>query len=616
MINNFSIVRFKTILLVTTFCSCVNNSFAVSYYVSTSGFDTNNGSKDNPFKTIQKAADIMVAGDTCFIHAGIYREWVKPPRGGNSESSRIVYKAFPGEIPVIKGSELITNWIKQSGNVYKADIPNSLFEIYNPFTIKLTDPEDGCLFYGLDNVLGDVYVNGVSYREMMNEGEMSGKAKTWYVQVGTSTTSIWINYSGTSTPNQDQTEVHVRECVFRPSVTGCNYITIDGLTISHGASQWATCCSLQTGMVDVWGGRSWIIQNCHFTDARCAALCSGNTGSGRSPGYHIVRNNTIERCGQAGLIGQQGWHYSLIEGNLIQDINYEQEFGGFETAGMKTHEPVDLTIRNNIFRRIFGGPLDDTNGDGTGNNGIWIDWTGQGIRISGNVFTDIDVAGHRQYNAAIKVEVSHGPILIDNNVFANCYSVQSSSDNLVIVHNLFEELGFDYASSYGRSTPYYKPHTTTHVGSQLPRWLDYAWYNNIFLDTMSILNYVKTPKVDGNAYYEGADKLNAEEVNSIVNTTCKTNFSILNLEDGVSISMQANSDLFIIQTPLITKDFIGIMQPNNQGIENADGTHVTVDRDIFRNLRSIMHPIAGPFENIKPGNNTFVIKAGCPDLFY
>ena len=37
------------------------------YYVSPSGSDSNPGTLQMPFKTIQKAAGIMLAGETCFI---------------------------------------------------------------------------------------------------------------------------------------------------------------------------------------------------------------------------------------------------------------------------------------------------------------------------------------------------------------------------------------------------------------------------------------------------------------------------------------------------------------------------------------------------------------------
>ncbi|TAN02081.1 MAG: DUF1565 domain-containing protein, partial [Chitinophagaceae bacterium] len=67
------------------------------YYVSPNGNDANNGSKAHPFKTIMAAADMAMPGDTITVHAGVYREQITPPRGGNSDRQRIVYRAAKGE---------------------------------------------------------------------------------------------------------------------------------------------------------------------------------------------------------------------------------------------------------------------------------------------------------------------------------------------------------------------------------------------------------------------------------------------------------------------------------------------------------------------------------------
>ena len=90
------------------------------YYVSKKGSDKNKGMKDSPFLTIQKAADIAVAGDTVIVHEGEYREWVRPRNGGLHETCRIVYQAAEGEHVVIKGSERITDWELVEGTVWKA----------------------------------------------------------------------------------------------------------------------------------------------------------------------------------------------------------------------------------------------------------------------------------------------------------------------------------------------------------------------------------------------------------------------------------------------------------------------------------------------------------------
>ena len=55
------------------------------YYVSSRGNDSSSGTKDRPFKTINHAAQIAVAGDTVRVFGGVYRETVVPQNGGTSD---------------------------------------------------------------------------------------------------------------------------------------------------------------------------------------------------------------------------------------------------------------------------------------------------------------------------------------------------------------------------------------------------------------------------------------------------------------------------------------------------------------------------------------------------
>src|SRR5450759_1103545 len=106
---------------------------AKEYHVSFKGNDGYNGSSLRPFKTIATAVKVAFPGDTITVHAGIYREWVNPLRGGESDLKRIVYRAAPGEKAEIKGSEVITGWEKEKEGIWKAVIPNSFFGEYNPY---------------------------------------------------------------------------------------------------------------------------------------------------------------------------------------------------------------------------------------------------------------------------------------------------------------------------------------------------------------------------------------------------------------------------------------------------------------------------------------------------
>ena len=81
-----------------------------TFHVATDGSDGADGSKGRPLLTISRAAERARPGDTVVVHAGVYREWVCPPRGGLSDQRRITYEAAPGEHVVVKGSERVEGW--------------------------------------------------------------------------------------------------------------------------------------------------------------------------------------------------------------------------------------------------------------------------------------------------------------------------------------------------------------------------------------------------------------------------------------------------------------------------------------------------------------------------
>ena len=103
------------------------------YYVSPKGNDFSKGTIDEPFKTINHAAKIAVPGDTVKVFSGTYREWVDPKCGGTNDFNRIVYEAVDGEHPVIKGSEVVTDWEIEKDTVWKKVLPNEMFGDFNPY---------------------------------------------------------------------------------------------------------------------------------------------------------------------------------------------------------------------------------------------------------------------------------------------------------------------------------------------------------------------------------------------------------------------------------------------------------------------------------------------------
>ena len=72
------------------------------YYVSPSGNDSNPGTESQPWRTLQRAADLAGAGDTVLVRNGIYAEQVSFSKSGNPQNY-ILFKAYSSETPVIQG---------------------------------------------------------------------------------------------------------------------------------------------------------------------------------------------------------------------------------------------------------------------------------------------------------------------------------------------------------------------------------------------------------------------------------------------------------------------------------------------------------------------------------
>ncbi len=103
----------------------VQNITGPAYYVSADGNDANPGTFDQPFRTIQKAAQLAAPGETVYIRSGTYRENVVPRNSGELNKP-ITFTSFANEDVTISGTEIITGWTQHDGSIYKASMLTDL----------------------------------------------------------------------------------------------------------------------------------------------------------------------------------------------------------------------------------------------------------------------------------------------------------------------------------------------------------------------------------------------------------------------------------------------------------------------------------------------------------
>lgn len=637
------------------------------YYVSTKGNDFNVGSAEQPFRTIGKAAEMAEAGDTVRVFGGVYRECVSPKNGGISDNVRITYEAVEGEKTIIKGSELVTDWEQLEKNVWKKVLPNSFFGDFNPFARKIEGdwfviPEE------YDVHLGDVYLNGVSmyeardldslknaeiryegYHHQYTEEKIRYPEQTvyqWYAEVNENYTTLYCNF-GKYDPNRETVEVSVRETCFFPKKTGISYITVRGFEMAHSACGWAPPTAEQIGMIGPHWSCGWIIENNILHDAKCCAISLGkeiSTGHNlhthfmKKPGYqyqqeavflalrtgwskttvgsHIVRDNVIYNCGQAGIVGHMGCIFSRIEHNHIYNVNQKQEFWGHEVAGIKLHAAIDTVIKGNNIHNC--------------NLGMWLDWQAQGTRVTGNLFFE---------NARdLFIEVTHGPCLVDNNIFLSPLSLQEAAQGTAYVHNILTGPIRNY-STLDRATPYHYPHSTEVAGFAVTFGGDYRVINNMIIGKFpetefliypgALLDSYSTPdeympalakygvRTDEDKYFKVPQPVWVEEnaYSGYANPFRAEKDPIS--ADGMDVSIEETHGKWILTLTVpttivncsckeVTTERLGSPRITEEPYENADGTPVDLTLDICGKKRGDKI-LPGAFASLHEGINRITV---------
>lgn len=601
------------------------------YHVSPKGNDANSGTATSPFKTIMAAAGKAMPGDMITVHAGVYREQITPPRGGNSDQERIVYRAAKGERVIIKGSEIVRNWKHLEGDTWEVKIPNSFFGTFNPYKEQIK----GDWFWPVPQERkyhrGAVYLNGDWLMEAANvEGVMkpaNEKDLLWWADVDSVATTIRAQFKNVD-PNKELVEINMRPVVFYPDKSFINYITVSGFTMEQAATNWAPPTAEQMGLIGTHWSKGWIIENNMVQYSKCVGISLGKYGDDHdnnqtesATGYvgtinralalgwnkatvggHIVRNNTIAHCEQAGIVGSMGCAFSLVQGNVIHDIHSKRLFSGAEMAGIKFHGAVDVQITGNRISRA--------------NMGIWLDWMAQGAQVKNNLFYDNDLD--------LFLEVNHGPMLVSNNVMLSKKSLLMNSSGAAFAHNLFsgkmEVISYD-----SRLTPYHLPHSTFVKSLHDNPGGDVQFMNNLFVQGASAIGYSRAllPVVfDGNVYTKGAMPIRnmqgtkrlgemtdqgketmkkykeqaAEERNALVDTAFSAGVVLTDRESQGSLEIIWNRKWVKQKRNQVTTGSLRNAIVPGLPFENPDGTQLKIDTDFRGKQQNAANPAPGPFE--------------------
>ena len=262
---------------------------ATDYYVATTGNDSNAGTMASPFATLQKGANVAVAGDTVFIRGGTYAittpantgAGIQFTKSGTSDTNRIRYWAYPGEVPVFDFTNMV---ISTTGYTHGFVVSGSWLH-----------------FKGLDighvpmntfsNNGVDVVTGGNCIFEQLNMHQNSGNG----IFIGKGTGGHLVlncdahdNYDATSSQGQGQ----------NADGFGVHYQTSGATTIVRGCRSWWNSddgYDLINQEVPVTVENSWAFGN-GFANYGTLNPADGNgngfkMGSSATGVRHLVQNN-------------------------------------------------------------------------------------------------------------------------------------------------------------------------------------------------------------------------------------------------------------------------------------------------------------------------------------
>jgi parallel beta-helix repeat protein len=365
-----------------------------TYYVATNGNDSASGlSISQPFRTVQHGLDAAKPGDTIFVRQGTYRELLVTPNSG-SATNYIALHGYTNEKPVIKGSALVTNWVRHSGAIWKAT---------NWYSFSQQVFDDGAYLQQIGQLppaLSEWICEPVGLGlEDMYPG-------SFYYSTNELALYVWL--ADNSAPSNSVIEASYGYDK-RLFVSG-SYYHIKDLSFRHN------------GMVTTWGcvvlGPFSILESCDVEWCSMIGLDVGHDA--QVIGCNVSHN---------GYMGIGNGHSNiLIRGCTIFSNNYRCFNVDWAAAGMKLMHTTSGIIESNEVAWNFA-------------NGIWFDYrrTTNHTEIRSNFVHDNRPPPRDPYDviAGILVEMSKN-IDVHNNLVLNndgAGIIIAESDNCTVMNN-------------------------------------------------------------------------------------------------------------------------------------------------------------------------------------
>ena len=385
-----------------------------TWFVAITGNDSAAGTLAQPFRTIQRAADVAGTGDTVLIRAGTYRETVHPAHSG------VTFQNYNNENVVVSGADIVSNWSSYRGSIAQAAMSWDLGEGNNQVFVDgkmvnearwpntSTDLSHPTLAVAQN--IADAHGHATLYDSHLSGGWAGATIHIttgdgWYAQTGTVTGSGpgWLSYTYTPdqswtapiagdgyylygkfqgldspgewfrdnngqlylwTPRSDDPNGHVVEAKDRQfafDLSGRSNVTIEGIRIF--------AATIKTDA----GSSNLVLDHVHatylsqFTWQNTGWNQPWDSGIELNGANSTVENSVIQySAGDGVYITASG---AIVQNNVIRDVDYNAG----DSAAIRTYGN-NARISNNL---VFN----------TGRSGIIID--SRGNHVVGNTIHDV-----------------------------------------------------------------------------------------------------------------------------------------------------------------------------------------------------------------------------------
>ena len=410
--------------------------FKKTYYVSKApgASDDNPGTKEAPFATISKAAEVLEAGERVVIGGGVYDEFVRPLRGGNGPDSMISYEAAPGEKVILTGAREYTHGFTdqceyntiglgayynytleydENAKCYQGYFEHDDFEKINPFAMVncASQPFGGCEFWfeylpfekdwqPFLKRRGLIMVDGEPLWQVNFSNQLSQVPGSYWVE--DSGYKFIIRLKDDGDPRDHKITYTCRDQLFSPAVGGLGYVRVKGLRFEYVGNG---CPGSQKGALSSHCGHHWILEDNEVDWCNGLGIDVGNESPMRRrdiqvPNCMIVRRNHVSHCGVCGIASLGSNVDLLLEGNVLDGNCWHDIEYNYESGAIKVHHVINGLIRYNVVTNNGYGP------------GIWTDYGNANERICYNTIVD----SKSMVMGAIFIEASDITCRTDHNI--------------------------------------------------------------------------------------------------------------------------------------------------------------------------------------------------------